>query len=89
MARSKTQRDPAPDINSDGSSEIARRLVVELTTRAAQDLRWLVDAEEMNKTTIVNRAIQVYKRIIEAQRNDQRLMIGNPDGTKAEILYVV
>lgn len=73
----------------DDAAEVAKRLVVELTKRASQDMAWLVNEEEANKTTIVNRAVQVYKMVVEAQGNGQRLMIGNSDGSNAQILYLV
>lgn len=44
-----------------------QRLVVELSTRTAADLAWLVDAEQMNKTTIVNRAVQTFRLLAEIQ----------------------
>ena len=76
-------------VADDPTTEVAKRLVVELTKRAAQDMAWLVDEEETNKTTLVNRAVQVYKLIVEAQRNGRRIMIGNADGTDAQAIYVV
>lgn len=71
------------------STEVARRLVVELTRKSAQDLGWLVDEEELNKTTLVNRAIQVYKTVMEAQKDGRRLMISNRDGTQADVLWIM
>jgi hypothetical protein len=53
--------------------------VVELSRRNAADLAWLVETEELNKTTIVNRAISVYKMLIEAQEQGRRLLIDDPD----------
>jgi hypothetical protein len=55
-----------------------RRLVVELGRRAAADLGWLVEEEEVNKTTVVNRAIQVYRLLIETQRNGGSIIVSDP-----------
>jgi hypothetical protein len=85
----KTKTGTDVQVAEDSTSEVAKRLVVELTTRAAQDMAWLVDEEEANKTTLVNRAVQVYKMVVEAQRRGRRVMIGNPDGTDAQVIYVV
>jgi hypothetical protein len=53
-------------------------------------MSWLIAEEEANKTTIVNRALQVYKMVVEAQRAGDRVMIGDPeDPKKAHILYLV
>lgn len=43
------------------------RLVVELNDRTVADLQWLKEAEELNATTVVNRAVQVYRRCLQAQ----------------------
>ena len=72
----------------DTAPETPRRLVVELGRRAAADLAWLVEQEEVNKTTAVNRAIQVYRLLIEAQRNGGSIMVDDPARGKAT-LHVV
>lgn len=86
---SKSQTGVNTQVAEEPAVEVSKRLVVELTKRAANDLGWLVDEEEANKTTLVNRAVQVYKMVVEAQRNGRRVMFANPDGTDAQVLYVV
>lgn len=74
---------------SQENASIPKRLVIELTKRASEDLGWLVELEESNKTTVVNRALQVYRMIIEAQQRGQQLIITNRDDSKAQALYIV
>ena len=69
-------------------SEPPRRLVVELGRRAAADLAWLVESEEVNKTTVVNRAIQVYRLLMEAQRNGGEVRVSDPVRGTA-VLHIV
>jgi len=69
--------------------EVARRLVVELSSKAAQDLAWLVEEEELNKTTIVNRAVQVYKRIMELQARNGSIILDDPENATRERMLIV
>jgi hypothetical protein len=64
------------------------RLVIELTSRTAADLDWLVAAEELNKTTVTNRAIQVYRLLVESQR-DGTQTIQHKDGETPTRLVIV
>lgn len=66
----------------------SQRLVVELGRRATTDLAWLVDEEEINKTTVVNRALQVYRIIKETERNGGQVKISDPVRGEA-ILHIV
>ena len=66
-----------------------KRLVIELTQRAAADLAWLIEMEELNKTNVVNRAIQVYKRVIEAQANGGALVIDDPKRGEPQRVVVI
>jgi hypothetical protein len=69
--------------------EPAKRLVVETNRRTAADLAWLAEEEELNKTTLVNRAVQVYRMIIEAQRNGGAVLIEDPTkGTTERLRFV-
>jgi hypothetical protein len=77
----------APTVNT--STEPQRRLVVELNSASASDLAWLQDVEELNKTTLVNRAVQVYRMVIEAQRNGGGLTIDDPKRGGVERIRVV
>jgi len=56
----------------------SKRLVIELGRRASADLAWLVEEQEVNKTTVVNRAIQVYRLLIETQRNGGSITVSDP-----------
>lgn len=65
------QSDPVREL----PPEVAKRLVVDLTRKSARDLAWLVEQEELNKTTLVNRAVQVYRLIMEAQLEGKQIVI--------------
>lgn len=65
------------------AKEASRRLVVDLNKRSAADLAWLVEAEETNRTVIVNRAIQVFAMLMEAQYQGRSVALvdnGTGDG---------
>jgi hypothetical protein len=55
-----------------------KRLVIELGRHASADLSWLVEEQEVNKTTAVNRAIQVYRLLIETQKNGGSITLSDP-----------
>jgi hypothetical protein len=59
VARSDAGAPPRP--------QIPTRLVVDLSRRSRADLMWLMDSEDLNKTAIVHRAIQLYRLAREAQ----------------------
>jgi hypothetical protein len=65
------------------------RLTVELGRNARADLAWLVEQEELNRTTIVNRAIQVYRLVVDAQLNGRHLYIGDVESGKAQEVRIV
>ena len=69
--------------------EVPRRLVVELNRRTAADLAWLVEEEEMNKTTLVNRAVQLYRIIVDAQRRGVSVNFEDAAQGKTERLVIV
>ena len=71
------------------TAEVARRLVVELSPRGANDVAWLMNEEQLNKTTLVNRAVQVYRAVMEAQAEGKRLMIADADGKNAQVLWIM
>jgi len=79
---------PSQSNTKQPQSEIPRRLVVELSRRTAADLAWLVEEEEMNKTTIVNRAVQIYHMIVEAQRNGRGLCLEDAEGRTERLVIV-
>ena len=73
----------------DGQTEVKGRLVVELTSRSAADLAWLVESEELNKTTLVNRALQLYKLVVEAQRGGAQIqLLDDAAGTVQKLIIL-
>jgi hypothetical protein len=64
-------------------------LVVELNKRPAQDLAWLVEAEQLNKTTIVNRALQVYRHVVELQQRGGSVLLDDPTKDHQERMLIV
>ena len=67
---------------------VPKRLVVELNKRSSADLAWLVETEELNKTTIVNRAIQVYATVIEAQLKGRSIAIVDTETGEGETIRI-
>ena len=68
--------------------ERRQRLVVELSTAAAEELQYLTDREELNKTTIVNRALQVYAILRRAEDEGSKVLIQEPDWAVQQIRFV-
>lgn len=92
MTRTVNTERPAtkrPSSAGDGGGEPSRRLVVELNKRTAQDLAWLVEEEELNKTTIVNRALQVYKHVVELQARGGSVVLDDPAKGQQERMLIV
>jgi hypothetical protein len=48
-----------------------------------------MEEEELNKTTIVNRALQVYKLVIELQARGGSVLLDDPSRDAQERLLVV
>jgi hypothetical protein len=63
-----------------------RRLVVELTRSSAAHLARLVEEEDLNKTTIVNRALTVYAAIRSAEKEGDKLLVR--DGKTGELMQL-
>ncbi len=76
-------------LKSSADLSVKTRLVVELNKRTAADLTWLQEAEEVNKTTLVNRAIQVYRMIAEAQRDGGSLTIEDGSGSAPQRIVLI
>lgn len=72
-----------------GPPEQPTQLIVELGRNARSDLAWVSLREGLNKTTTVNRAIQVYKMVIEAQLRGRHLYIGDLNDGKVEEVRIV
>jgi hypothetical protein len=66
-----------------------RRLVVELNGQSAKDLRDLVSLEELNKTTIVNRALQLYALVRKLEREGGGLYLRERDSTELQRLLLL
>jgi hypothetical protein len=62
------------------AAESKPRLVVELSQRAAAMLDDLVELEELNKTTVVNRAIQVYGMLRKAEASGGTVLLAEREG---------
>ncbi|MBB3082940.1 hypothetical protein [Geodermatophilus sabuli] len=76
-------------VDSSPAPEAPRRLVVELGRKTAEDLAWLVEADNLNKTTVVNRAVQVLRRVMEAQHHGGSVTIEDPVRGKTETFVIV
>jgi hypothetical protein len=59
---------------------MSKRLVVELTTKANEALSRRVAAEDLNMTTIVNRALQVYDKVMQIQEDGGHILFEASDG---------
>lgn len=57
-----------------------KRLLVELTDKTDHDLCRLAGRSELNKTTIVNRAVQIYALAQELQDNGRPVGFTDDDG---------
>lgn len=64
-----------------------KRLVVELHDRVAEILDDRVTRESLNKTTIVNRAVQVYGFLADAQDEGRAVFV--QDGDKLERVHFI
>lgn len=59
----------------DGEGTAPKRLVVELNRLSAQELDDMGQIEGLNKTTLVNRAIQVYALVRKAELDGDKILI--------------
>jgi hypothetical protein len=57
---------------------------VELSPRTAALLDELVELDQLNKTTVVNRAIQVYSILRNAEANDGEILIREKAGAELQ-----
>ncbi|MFF5083479.1 NB-ARC domain-containing protein [Actinoplanes sp. NPDC000266] len=64
------------------------RLTVNLTPRSAQALDALHEATAIGKTDIVNRALQLYKFVQEAEERGQQIELRDPDGTVHRVQFL-
>lgn len=68
-------------------ANIVRRLIVELNQRSDDDLTRAAEAEQITKTTVVNRAIQVYEMVRANQAAGGHIIRVNPDGTSEKVTF--
>lgn len=68
-------------------TEEPRRLVIELNAKSNAALARLCEIEELNKTTVTNRAIQVYELIVNAQLAGHTVVVD--DGTRPYRLVIL
>lgn len=71
------------------TDEAPRRLVVELGGQNANELADLVNLEDLNKTTIVNRAIQLYALVRKLEREGGRLYMQERDSKELQRLLLL
>lgn len=91
--RSTGRQDAATQVTEIDSTarraEPRPRLVVELTRATGAQLDELVEIEELNKTTIVNRALQVYAFLRKAEREGgQLLLLDAGDSTPQRLRFL-
>jgi hypothetical protein len=63
------------------------RLVVELNRATAADLDELVELEELNKTTITNRALQLYAMLRKVQRDGGQILLQDAGAKEPERIH--
>lgn len=84
MTKQKDDRALPPE-----TPEPRPRLVVELSRQAHANLEELVAREELNKTTIVNRALNVYYMLRMAEFNGGEISFTeSEDGTTKHIRFI-
>lgn len=66
------------------------RLTVNLTEKSDHALAWLSESTDLNRTDVVNRAIQLYKYIHEATAVDgHKLQLVSADGRQVETIRIL
>lgn len=69
------------------ASTVVRKLIVELNQRSDDDLTRAAEAEQTTKSTVVNRAIQVYEMVRANQAAGGYIVRVNPDGTSEKVTF--
>lgn len=90
-AKRRTLAEPRPEeasVAPDPGMEPNRRLVVELTRASAADLARFVSEEDVNKTTIVNRALAVYRTIRAAEKEGGKVLIRDSSGEMLRLVLI-
>jgi hypothetical protein len=73
---------------TDPDTAAPRRLLIEQTSRTAADLAWLEELKGLNKTTLCNRAVQVYRQIVERQQAGGTVLVHRADGETERLVEV-
>lgn len=66
-----------------------KRLVVELNRLAHQELSEMGELESLNKTTLVNRAIQVYALVRKAELNGDKILIEDAKTSDVQRIRII
>lgn len=67
------------------SPEGYERLNVNMIPKAAQALAWLMEQTGLNRTDVVNRALQLYRFTEEQKLAGNKLCLLNEDGQVAQV----
>ncbi len=64
------------------------RLTIHITAATRADLAWLVEHLPYNRTTAMNRAVQVYTNLEQVRAAGGRVLIQEADGTVREVKWL-
>ena len=73
---------------TDPDTAAPRRLLIEQTSRTAADLAWLEELKGLNKTTLCNRAVQLYRQVVERQEAGGTVLFHRADGEIERLVKV-
>lgn len=62
-------------------TEVYRRLTTNLTRRSSEALTYLHETEEMSKTDVINRALQLYQFTVQSRERGENLAVVKSDGS--------
>lgn len=77
-----------PEAPADAPARKPRRLVVELTSEASDSLDELTSREQVNKTTVVNRALKLYRLLRRADAAGGGVYLLTKDGDMERLVFV-
>jgi hypothetical protein len=66
----------------------SKRLNIQLTPQAHDDLNELVTALSTNRTVLTCRALRIYKRLVDAEEMGSEILIHGSDGTAERVLLI-
>lgn len=76
----------SPETKKRSMSKPRKRLVVELGEKSESDLDKLIVSEETNKTTVVNRSIQLFQLIREIEQRGGSVILEDPERGRAVLI---